>query len=230
MPEPFESAPPQEDVKSREKKEFDKRMDVFFNEIDIWKKEVEGMKEYAEKNLEQAKKRPGMKYDCNIYRTPDGQIWSMFGSGYRLRGDESKKEVGTLPEGSVRANFDHSDEWAWESLKDVNARLPSWWRPETEDDMLYWERSASQDQISIDFAENLAGRREEIEKWAEVRAFNSDRQYLFVYQDDWMQLMDFLKISHKDQEKLFDATAVKLKLAESIDAVAGQEVERNIGY
>lgn len=226
-------------TEAKEQREFDERMDVFFSDLERWKKWVQDLQQFVQKRFEAAEAHKGMKYDSNIYRTPDGQIWEMgtigspdsdyYGGGYWPRGNREAAQK-DLPEGAVRANPDGSDEWAWESLDDVNARRPSWMRPEGQDDRAYWERSLARDIEDIQFAENLFQRREEIERWASARANSSIRNDISVYSRDWDQLMEFLGIPARVHEALSDHTSLKLSLAQGIDAVAGQKVVRNVAY
>lgn len=231
--------PPEEHKEGRETKEFDKRMDTFFAKVEDWKKMFEGWKESAEQRLEQAQAHPGMRYDGNIFRTPDGQIWEMgmievpkskiMTPGYWPRGNEDAA-VRELPKGAVRAKFDHSDDWAWELLEDYNAKFPAGMKPETRDDIAFAKSSLEEYEEATQFAEGLLNRREEIERWAEVRARSSVRQEKSVYHSDWEQLMEFLSIPASIYKRQREDTGMRLALAEGVDAISGQEVTRHVAY
>ena len=153
-----------------------KRMERFFEAVQEYLTWNKDMLKRGEAALEAYAKHPrDWDYDCNLHRTPDGQLWGMVngvsGEGRVDAPHQRAKEVEISWAELCEMNPERGDydkEWSW-GPKSLNVGFE--WNPRYIDrHSENTEHGVVMDKVSIRVAEQILEKRASVEDWIRTRA------------------------------------------------------------
>jgi len=198
----------------------------FFENLVRWQGWCAEMITSAEEWIKESKARPGMKFDCNIFRhVDDGSVWGFGpkgnswvrmvrqGQGRWMKTDEVRED---LPKEKL-IRCQKGDEWAWY----IDGGELRHWGPEF-DELHYWENSRRRSLRGVAFANALLSQREAIEVWAEKFAARVDRSDLLCVNKDFPALVEnFCPLVDATDPNIPDYGSILCSLHMWLDTISG---------